>query len=106
MFLMQDVDSFLLQQNVSALPGVGWSGARKLEALGAKTIADLRACRAADIQRVLGAKSGEELINYAHGRDTREVRCARWFGPPLLCFICLGAAALQVLSVLKPQSYL
>lgn len=71
---MQEVDSFLLQQNVSALPGVGWSGARKLEDLGIKKISDLRACPVADIQRVLGSKSGEELINYAYGRDHREVR--------------------------------
>jgi nucleotidyltransferase/DNA polymerase involved in DNA repair len=67
------VDRFLLEQNVSALPGVGWSGARKLEVLGVKTIADVRACPAADLQRVLGAKSGEELVNYAYGRDNREV---------------------------------
>ena len=80
------MDSFLLQQNVSALPGVGWAGARKLEELGVKTIADLRACSAADVQRVLGTKSGEELINYAHGRDNREARFALPFRPSLLYF--------------------
>lgn len=70
---MQEVDSFLLAQNVSALPGVGWSGARKLEEIGVKTIADIRSCSPADLSRALGVKSGEELINYAYGRDNRKV---------------------------------
>jgi DNA polymerase IV len=73
---MQEVDSFLLEQKVSALPGVGWSGARKLEELGIKTVADLRACSAAQLQNVMGAKRGEELLGYAHGRDDREVQFA------------------------------
>lgn len=92
------MDSFLLQQNVSALPGVGWAGAKKLEELRVKTIADLRACSAADVQRVLGTKSGEELINYAYGRDSREVRFALTAWPLPLFFQCFCIAAQQMMD--------
>lgn len=71
---LQDVDEFLLHQSVSALPGVGWSCTRKLQEMGVHTIAQLRVHPVADLQQCVGAKSAEDLVNFSHGRDDRQVR--------------------------------
>jgi nucleotidyltransferase/DNA polymerase involved in DNA repair len=71
---VQDVDAFLMQQPVSALPGVGWACRQKLEALVAETVAQLRVLDKARLADEVGAKTAEELKRYAWGIDDRVVR--------------------------------
>ena len=78
---VQEVDSFLLRQSVDALPGVGWSAQEKLEALGVRTVADLRSFDKARLQAELGPRTAEDMWQYAWGKDDRQVRIERGFLP-------------------------
>ena len=70
---LQDVDSFLTQQPVNALPGVGWACSSKLEALGIRTVAELHVFDKARLAEDVGAKTAEELRRFAWGIDDRVV---------------------------------
>ncbi len=67
--------AFLAPLPADALPGVGWATARRLAALGAKTVAQLQALRGgrAALQAALSARAGALLFDYAHGVDARRV---------------------------------
>lgn len=77
------MDQFLLQQAVSALPGVGWSTQVRLEEMGIETVAQLRLAPRALLQTAFGAKTAQELLRFAHGQDDRPVRPLRSRG--LIC---------------------
>ncbi|KAK9810528.1 hypothetical protein WJX72_012236 [[Myrmecia] bisecta] len=64
---------YLNDMEVSDLPGVGWSMARKLESIGIAHVRDVKQRSKAVLQRELGTKSGSMLWNFAHGRDDRPV---------------------------------
>lgn len=74
---VQEVDRFLLQQPVSALPGVGWSSRGRLEEMGIETVAQLRLASPAALQTAFGAKTAQELLRFANGQDDRQVRPPR-----------------------------
>ncbi|GAX76094.1 hypothetical protein CEUSTIGMA_g3537.t1 [Chlamydomonas eustigma] len=67
------VMEFLSELPVEQLPGVGWSMRSKLEALGIKSVCQLRAHSKEMLQRHLGSKTGQSLWFYAHGIDERTV---------------------------------
>ncbi|KAK9867787.1 hypothetical protein WJX84_002274 [Apatococcus fuscideae] len=68
-----DMEPHLVLMPVSDLPGVGWSLSHRLTDMGISTVADLRERSSAALQRDLGAKTGQTLWNFAHGRDDRVV---------------------------------
>jgi nucleotidyltransferase/DNA polymerase involved in DNA repair len=74
---VQEVDAFLVEQPVDALPGVGWAGREKLMSLGITTVAQLRVFDEALLADELGAKSAEDLRRFAWGCDDRQVRFMR-----------------------------
>lgn len=74
---VQEVDRFLLQQPVSALPGVGWSSRGRLAEMGIETVAQLRLASPAALQTAFGVKTAQELLRFANGQDDRQVRPPR-----------------------------
>lgn len=56
------------------LPGVGWSLQQRLAELGLVTAADVRMATKERLQRELGDKTGANLWDMAHGRDSRVVQ--------------------------------
>jgi DNA polymerase-4 len=68
----EDVDAVLLPLPVTRLWGVGPAFAGRLEALGVRTVADLRRFSEDDLVRRLGA-GGAHVHALAWGRDDREV---------------------------------
>eukprot|EP00892_Ulva_mutabilis_P005096 jgi/Ulvmu1/2959/UM149_0042.1 len=68
-----EVDQFLLQQPVAALPGVGWSTRARLQEMGIEAVAQLRLATSASLQSAFGAKTAQELLRFAHGQDDRQV---------------------------------
>ena len=62
------MEPHLVLMPVSDLPGVGWSLSHRLTDMGISTVADLRERSSAALQRDLGAKTGQTLWNFAHGR--------------------------------------
>lgn len=83
---VQEVDAFLTQQPVDALPGVGWAARGKLEGLGVTTVAQLRVADKAQVAQELGQKTADELARFAWGHDDREARPR-----PLPCTSCRGS---------------
>jgi DNA polymerase IV len=67
------VRAFLDPLAVRALPGVGPATERRLRELGLETVAQLRRCDAARLERTLG-RYGAQLARYARGIDERPVR--------------------------------
>jgi len=74
LFVIQpaDADAFLLPLPVGRLPGVGKVTDARLAKAGIRTVADLRACPVADLERLLG-RYGRRLHELAHGIDERPV---------------------------------
>lgn len=69
---VDEVDRFLIPMPVRRLWGVGPKTAARLEALGVKTVGDLRCLSSSALERKLG-KYGPFLWELAHGRDARPV---------------------------------
>lgn len=67
------VDEFVLGLPVTKLHGVGRVTAEKLQRMGIRTCADLRACNRLDLLRDFGS-FGERLWGLAHGIDERPVQ--------------------------------
>lgn len=59
------------------IPGIGPKTAERLQQLGIRTIADLRAAPAAQLQRRFGARLGDWLHAVAEFRDQREIQSVR-----------------------------
>jgi DNA polymerase IV len=66
------VDAFLLPLPVGRIPGVGKVMERKLDALGIRTIAELRAWKGPDLEEEFG-RFGTRLYELARGIDERPV---------------------------------
>lgn len=71
-----DALSVLAPMKVAALPGVGPVIAKKLEALGFTSIADLREAKADELVHRYG-QWGRRLFRFAHGEDPRSVDAGR-----------------------------
>ncbi len=71
-----DAMSMLGPMKVSALPGVGPVMAKKLEALGLTTIAELRHAKRDELVHRFG-RWGDRLLRYANGDDARRVGAGR-----------------------------
>ena len=72
----RDIDAFLLPLPVGALPGVGRVTNGRLEALGIRTVADLRAAPRSQLEARFG-RWGARLSELAHGIDDSPVRADR-----------------------------
>jgi len=59
------------QLSVDELPGVGWAISKQLAGLGIRTMRDMRQHNCEELQRVFGQKVGENLYNFARGKDDR-----------------------------------
>ena len=70
------VAGFLAPLSVRSLPGVGPATEKRLEALGLRTVADVRRLTAEELESKLG-KYGRTLANYCRGVDERPVRTHR-----------------------------
>jgi DNA polymerase IV len=68
----EEVDRFLAPLPVGRLPGVGKVTEEKLGNLGIQTVADLRKCELATLERRFG-RYGRRLYELAHGIDDSEV---------------------------------
>ncbi len=68
-----DEDAFLLPMRVRSLWGVGPVSAERLEKIGVRTVADLRAQPLDTLTMVLGEAAGENLFRVARGWDDRPV---------------------------------
>jgi DNA repair protein REV1 len=73
MVTVQEVDRFLMQQRVDALPGVGWSVREKLEGLGIMNVAQLRSFDRSRLQAELGLRTAADIWDFAWGKDCRKV---------------------------------
>ena len=73
---VDDAQAVLAPMKVSALPGVGPVTAKKLEALGYRTISDLRRAKTDELVHRFG-RWGERLARYALGEDQRRVGIGR-----------------------------
>lgn len=77
---------FLTELSVQDLPGVGWSTAQKLTALGVETCTELQKKSMKELQNLLGEKHGEMLYRTCRGVDDRPVE-------PMMVRKSLGAEA-------------
>lgn len=68
----QDVDAFVKDLPVEKIFGVGKVTAAKMHELGLKTCADIRQKEISQLYQWFGSRA-QELYDYAHGRDEREV---------------------------------
>ena len=64
---------FLAPLPVRAIPGVGPATEQRLNAIGMRTVEDLRRAMPGELVRELGQASGSSLERLAHGIDTRPV---------------------------------
>ncbi|GAB0497855.1 hypothetical protein MMPV_009192 [Pyropia vietnamensis] len=68
-----DAAAYLAALPVRSLPGVGWSAAGRLGALGAATVGDVAALPRERLASAFGAVAGAALADAAVGRDNRPV---------------------------------
>jgi DNA polymerase-4 len=68
-----DIDRVLPPLPVTRLWGVGPAAAAALDAIGVKTIGDLRRAEVSRLTQRFGRESAEHMLALAHGRDARPV---------------------------------
>ncbi|KAI8084900.1 uncharacterized protein BX664DRAFT_283783 [Halteromyces radiatus] len=67
----QDIQSFLTDQNVGDLPGVGYSMESKLQEMGVTTVGQLGKMALSTLKSKFGPKTGQTLYSFAKGIDDR-----------------------------------
>lgn len=67
------VDAFLLRLPARAIWGVGPKTAEKLQQIGIRTVADIRACSLDRLRDAVGRRLAEHIHHLAFGRDNRPV---------------------------------
>ncbi|EFA04888.1 DNA repair protein REV1-like Protein [Tribolium castaneum] len=67
----EDVESYLAEIALADLPGVGYATLSKLKSLGLETCGDVQVASLGVLQRELGAKMGETLLEQAKGIDRK-----------------------------------
>ena len=68
------VMSYLTDQPVNSLPGVGWALSKKLQDYGIQTCGQLQSVPLETLREQYGSKTGEMLYCYCRGTDSRELK--------------------------------
>ncbi|XP_044261651.1 DNA repair protein Rev1 [Tribolium madens] len=67
----EDVESYMAEIALADLPGVGYATLNKLKSLGLETCGDVQVASLGVLQKELGAKMGETLLEQAKGIDQK-----------------------------------
>ncbi|KAH3821346.1 hypothetical protein DPMN_123109 [Dreissena polymorpha] len=68
------VGEYIKDQSVRDIPGVGWSLARRFEAMKVTTCGDLQRFSLDALQKDFGPKTGQSLFKYCRGQDDRPIK--------------------------------
>ena len=71
---MGEAQSYLAEQPVADLPGVGWSLRHRLESMDISTCGDLQKIPLAKLRADFGDKTGEMLYNSCRGESDRQLK--------------------------------